>query len=149
VGRDQHDAERLGREHHRHVDVARQMRQPLGVSRIRKPGEVERVLVSWSGDDRVNLALHRKLDRGLDRVTRQATGSYGTSPILTPLTRPLAPAADRQTLPDGELGELVFRPHQSEVRIQRLGQCAGDDLRTDASRIAQRDRQSRTRATSS
>ena len=43
-------------EHHRDIDVAREVGQPLGVSRIGKAGEMERVLVGGRGDDRVHFA---------------------------------------------------------------------------------------------
>jgi hypothetical protein len=125
------------------------MGQPLGVSWIGKAGEVEGMLVSGSGDDRVDLALQRELDCSLDRMACQPAGSYDTSSILAAVARPLAPTAHREAPANSQLGELVLRPDQREVRVQRLGQCAGDDLRTDASRIAQRNRQSRARAASS
>jgi hypothetical protein len=110
---------------------------------------VERVLVSRSGDDRVRLALQRELYRSLYRVARQSTGTYGSASIVTSVAGSQAPGADRQRSSDGDVGKLVFSPDQRKVRLQRLGQRAGDDLRTDAARIAQRDRESRSRATSS
>jgi hypothetical protein len=149
MGRDQHDPERFGREHHRHVDVPSKVRQPLGMSWIGKPGKVERVLVGRGGDDGVHLTAQGELDRGLDRVPREPAGAYCARPIFLTFTGPHAPGPDRQPMTDGYRAELIVRADQREVRIQRLGQRAGDDLWTDASRVAQGDRESRSRATNS
>ena len=97
MGRHQHHAE-LGRgEHHRHVHVAGQLRQPLGVSGIGKARQVQGVLVRRRGDDRVHLAVQRQLDRGLHGVTGEPPRPDHSGPILGPLAAAQPPGshADR------------------------------------------------------
>jgi hypothetical protein len=149
VRRDQDDPERVGYQHHRDIHIASEMCQPLGVPGIGEAGEVESVLVSRRGDDCVSLPLERELCRSLDGVPRQATGPYRPASIATLLAGPQTPGANREPPSDGDVGKLVFSPDQGEIRVQRFDQRAGDDLRSDAARIAQRDRESRSRATSS
>ena len=55
----QHDAQRVGVEHHRDVRRAGQVRQQIGVAVPRQPGQPERLLVDRRGRDRVDVAALR------------------------------------------------------------------------------------------
>ena len=54
VHRRQHDAQRVGVEHHRHVLRAGQVREQIGVAGPRQAGEPERLLVDRRGGDGVD-----------------------------------------------------------------------------------------------
>ncbi len=71
----QHHPQLFGGEHHGDFDVAREMRQPLGVPRPPESGQVERVLVGGRRNDGVGLATQRQLHprlRSLPPVIRPA-----------------------------------------------------------------------------
>ena len=70
----QHDAQRVGVEHHRDVRRAGQVREQIGVAAPRKPGEPERFLVDRRRRDRVDRAALRVVDRAHDRVVRRRPG---------------------------------------------------------------------------
>jgi hypothetical protein len=106
---------------------------------IGKSGEMERLLVGRPRDDRVYLALTRQFDRCLDRMAREASRADGARAILTPFPAAEPPGAYRDPLLGRQLGDLIFRPYDGDLRLGRLGQCPGRDLGADAARVAQSD----------
>ena len=116
MGRHQHHAE-LGRgEHHRHVHVAGQLRQPLGVPGIGEARQVEGVLVRGRGDDRVHLALQRQLDRRLDGVPGEPPRPDHSRPVLGPLAAPQPPGSHADPPGRGNRRDLVLRPDDRDLR---------------------------------
>ena len=118
VGRDQHDAQLLRREHHRDVHIAREVCEPFGVTRIGKARQMQRVLVGRCGDDRVDLALQSQLHRGLDGVPRDPSRPHGARAIAVPLAASLAPGAYREPMPGGNLGDLILRTDDRHLRLE-------------------------------
>ena len=140
---DEHHAELVGREHHGHVHVAGQVRQPFGVTGIGKAGEMERVLVGRSGDDRIHLAGERQARGRFDAVAGDASGPKRPR-MVGPVTAAGIPGAYRHPPrrglePGRHFGNLVLRADQGDLGVERLGQRASHDLGSDAARIAERD----------
>ena len=70
VNRRQHDAQRVGVEHHRDVRRAGQMREQIGVAAPRQAGQPERFLVDRRRRDRVDVAAAaRRRPRARSRRT--------------------------------------------------------------------------------
>jgi hypothetical protein len=91
------------------------------MSGIGKTGEVERVLVSGSRDDRVHLAGERELGRGLDRVPGDATGVDGALTIGIGVAGAQTPGADGNLSPGWEWRDLVFGSYQDGVGVEGFG----------------------------
>jgi hypothetical protein len=139
VGGHQHDPQLFRREHHRDVHPTGELRQPFGVTGKGKAGEMQRVLLSRGGDDRVHFPGERELDGGLDRVSRQASRPDGAGPIVRLLAAPLPPHADRDPVRGRHRRDLILRADQGYVGLERLLQRAGGDLRSDAAGISECD----------
>ena len=119
------------------------MCQPLGVSRIGESCEMQGMLVSRGGDDRVDFAVQRQLDRLFNGVAGDAAGANYPVPVGTALTRAEVPVAYCNPVSAREGINLIAGTDQSNLRLDRLAQCGGRDLRTDPARITERDGKSR------
>jgi hypothetical protein len=129
---DQHHSQLVARQHHRHVDVAGEMRQPLGMSGKRKPCEVQRVFLCGSGDD----AIHFTGERQLRGAFHRAPGdSAGVNCATARDTLRLAPRTDWLVARGGDRCDLFAGADQGDVGIQLRGQRCGHDLRSNAARI--------------
>jgi hypothetical protein len=128
----------LRRKHHGHIDVTGQVSQPLGVTRIWKTGKMEGVFVRGCGNDGVDFAAEGELYRRFDGVARDAARAD------QPLAVPVRVAAAQLPGPDGDSplswypGDLIFRADYRDLCLEWLSQCAGRDLWSDASGVAQR-----------
>ena len=157
MGGDKHHSKRitvrnrgigLGRQHHRDVDVPGQMGKPLGMSWVRKAGEVEGMLLGWGGDDRVGFAGKGELGRGLDGVAGNPACPNGALPVGRRIAGAETPAADRDLPLGPERRDLVVGSYQRDIGVQWLFERPGGNLGTDPTRISQRDRQSGPRSPS-
>ena len=139
VGRDEHDAEPVGGEHHRNVHPAGQLGQPLGVPGPAESGLVQGVLLDRRRDDRVHLAAERHRRRPLDGVSRDAARLDGARRARggDAFPGPQAPPSDGDPMvgPDGP--DLVLRPDHRDDGVERGFQRAGRDLRPDPAWIAE------------
>jgi hypothetical protein len=133
----------LRREHHGDIDIAGEMCQPLGVTRVGKPCEVKGVLVSRGCDDGVYFSVERELDGRLDGMAGDAAGADDAVPILVGVSTPETPHTNRYSTLRWYIGDLVFGPYDGDVGIERLDQRAGGNLGADAAGITQRHRQPR------
>ena len=133
VGRDQHNPERddlparrqrLRGQHHGHVHVAGEMRQPFGMTWIGESCEVKRVFVGRRGDDGVDLAAERQLDRGLDRVPGDAARADHAASVQIFLAASEPPGSHGELPLCRDADDLVFSTDQSDLGIERLGQRA-------------------------
>jgi len=86
MGGDEHHTEPRRGEHHRHVAVARQMRQELGEAGVAEPGEIQGVLVHRPRDDRVRFPGQRQADSLCDCLAGNPAGDIGRRrvPLPTP-----------------------------------------------------------------
>jgi hypothetical protein len=130
-------------EHHGHVDIAREVCEPLGVTGVGKTCEVKGVLVSGSCDDGVYFSAERESDRGLDGVAGDTAGADDPVTILVGVSTPQTPHTNRYSTLGGYAGNLVLGTDDGDVRIERLGQRTTRDLGTDAAGVTQRHRQPR------
>ena len=126
VDRGQHDAQRVGVEHHRHRRRAGQVREQLGMAPPRQAREREGLLADRRRRHGVDLAGHRVPDRREDRVVRRAPGFGGDPAGLN--ARRVDPAVEHR------------RAHLGHARA---GRGLGGDLGSDAGRVADRDRHAR------
>jgi hypothetical protein len=142
---DEHDAQRmavriagdgLGGEHHGHIDIAGEVRQPLGVARVGKPCEVKGVLVSGGRDDGVDFSAERESDGGFDGVAGDAACADDAVTILAGVSTAQAPHTYRYSTLGWYIGDLVFGTHDRNVGVERLDQRTTGDLGTDAARVA-------------
>jgi hypothetical protein len=75
-------------EHHGDIDIAGEVRQPLGMTRVGKACEVKGVLVSWGGDDGVYFSAEREPDCGLHGVAGDAARADDAVTILIGVSTP-------------------------------------------------------------
>jgi hypothetical protein len=127
----------LGGKHHRHVHIAGEMSQPLGMARVGKSCEMQCVLVGRGGHDGIDVAALRQLDRGFDRVPGDAAGPDGPVSVGGSIAAAQTPGADRDPLLCLHRGDLVFRPYDRDVGLERLDQGGSSNLRTDAARVSE------------
>jgi hypothetical protein len=135
---------RLGGKHHGHVRLAGQLRQPFGVTRVGESCEMKGVLVGGSGDDRVDFAAEGQPGGGLHGVAGYAACADDPVSVAIGFATTKPPAADRNAALRRHGADLILRPNDGDLRIERLRQSASGDLRPDAARIAQGDREPRT-----
>ena len=110
-------ADLLSGEHHGHVDVAGQVRQPFGVTGIGEACEMERVLVGRGGDDGIHLAAEGELDGGFDRVAGDATRPQDAITVLIPLAAAEAPRSYSDFTLTGNRRDLLFRANNRDLGI--------------------------------
>jgi hypothetical protein len=134
MGGDEHDAELVRREHHRGLDVAGKVRQPLRVTGVWKAGEMQRMLVRGRGDDRIGRSRLNQADGPFHRVAGQPAGAKGPGALVVAGCR-LAPAAHSDPPRCREIGDLLLRPEHDDLGGNRLGQRFGNDLGTDSPRV--------------
>jgi hypothetical protein len=135
----------LRRKHHRHVDIADEVCQPLGVTGVGKTCEVKGVLVSGGCDDGVDFSAERESDGEFDGVAGDAACADDAFTILAGVSTAEAPDTYRYSTLSWYIGDLVFGTHDRDVGIERLGQRATRDLGTDAAGVTQRHRDPRGR----
>ena len=118
------------------TSTPRERGEHLGVTGKIESASEQRMLVQGSRDDAVHRPRHRQLDDAID-------GEPGAVPGQRLIIRVPMPAAHRLVDP-GNAGrpDDVQIGRRAHARIEPRG---GDDLRSDAARIAERDRETRTR----
>jgi hypothetical protein len=134
----------LGSKHHGHIDLAGQLRQPLGMTWIGESREMQGVFVGGSGDNRIDFAAEGQPGRSLDRVARYAACADDPLSVAIAFATAEPPAADRNAALRRHRVDLVLRAHHRNLCIDRLSQRAGGDLGADPARITQGDREPRT-----
>src|SRR5918994_7071334 len=95
-------------EHHGHVDIAREMCEPLGVTGVWKTCEVKGVLVSGSCDDGVYFSAECESDRRLDGVAGDTAGADDAVTILVGISTAQTPHNNRYSMLGGYAGNLVL-----------------------------------------
>ena len=142
MGGEEHDAEPVAGEHHRHVDPAGEMRQPFGVTGKGKAGEMEGVFLGRRGHDGIDLAGKREAGRLFDRAAGHQASLHGAG---TRRAAFLAPAARGDPVIRRDGGDLVLGPEQRDLGGNTGRECRGDDFGTDSARVAQRHREAHAR----
>ena len=131
---DEDDSQRTRGEHHRHVAVARQVRQHLSETGVVESGEMEGMLVHRPGDYRIHGPRPGQLDGAFHGLGRDTTGVFGEQ------------GAGRGTVqgPGGFCSPLpAFQ--QGDVRVERPeGERFRHHLRPDPARVAEGDGETRT-----
>ena len=95
------------------------------------------VLVGGSGDDRIDFAAEGQPGRGLDGVAGYAACANDPISVASGVAAAEPPAADRKTTLRRYSADLVLRPNDGDLRIERLCQSASSDLRPDAARVSE------------
>jgi hypothetical protein len=113
----------VSRQHHGHIDIAGEMGQPFGVSRVGEAGQVEGVFVGGSGDDCVYFAFEGESGGGFNRVAGDPAGPDGAMPVGT-FTRTQAPAAHAHPTFCGNAIDLIFGSNQRHIGVKPL--CEGE-----------------------
>ena len=102
------------------------------------------VLVGGSSDDRIDFASESQPGRGLDGVAGNAAGPDDPISVASGVAAAEAPATDCNAALRRYGADLVFRPNDGDLRIERLCQSASRDLGPDAAWVSERYREPRT-----
>jgi hypothetical protein len=100
------------------------------------------VLVGGSGDDRIDFAAEGQPGHGLDGMAGYAAGANDPVSVAIAFAAAEPPAADRNAALRRHGTDLVLRPNDGDLGIERLRQSTSRDLGSYATRITERHRQS-------
>jgi hypothetical protein len=134
----------LGGKHHGHIHLAGQLRQPFGMTWVGESREMKGVLVSGCSNDRIDFAAQGQPGHGLDGMAGYAARADDPVSVAIAFAAAEPPAANRNAALRRHGADLVLRPNDGDLGIDRLSQCGGCDLRADPTRIAERYREPRT-----
>jgi hypothetical protein len=127
----------FGGKHHGHIHLPGQLRQPFSVTWVGESREMKGVLVGGSGDDRIDFAAEGQPGRGLDGVAGYAACADDPISVASAVAATEAPATDRNAALRRHSADLVLRPNDSDLGIERLRQGTSRNLGSYATRITE------------